>query len=97
MGAAEGIIAPPPMDDAPIAPPPPPIIETPLPDGPDPNAMELVKPDVEIWRGDSEWPQIPARFSDRLDTAYIKGNRASVKPWVQFNLAARRLLAKRSW
>ena len=61
------------MDDAPIAPPPPPIIETPLPGGPDPNAMELVRPEMEIWRGDSQWPQIPARFSNRLDPAYVTG------------------------
>jgi hypothetical protein len=72
------------MDDAPIAPPPPPIIETPLPGGPDPEAMELVKPEVEIWRGDSEWPQIPARFSDRLDPAYVTGTEP-VWLKVQFN------------
>jgi hypothetical protein len=72
-GGIETVSVPPPQEDPPIAPPPPAIIENPLPGGPDPNAMELVKPEVEIWRGDSQWPQIPARFSNWLDPAYVTG------------------------
>jgi hypothetical protein len=65
---------PPPKDEpSDVPPPPPPIIETPLPGGPDPSEVELVKPEVEVWRGTSEWPQIPERRSNRLDEAYVTG------------------------
>jgi hypothetical protein len=56
-----------------IPPPPPPVIETPLPGGANPADIELANPEVEIWRGESEWPQIPERRSNRLDTAYVTG------------------------
>jgi hypothetical protein len=56
----EAMDVPPPKGEVTIAPPPPPTIETPLPGGPDVSEMELVKPEVEVWRGESEWPQIPA-------------------------------------
>lgn len=81
----EPVIALPGAAEAPIPPPPPPVIET--PGERDPNAMELVKPEVEIWRGDSQWPQIPARVSNRLDPAYVTGTQP-VTLRVQFNLAA---------
>ena len=73
-------------DEVPI-PPPPPIVETPFQGGPDPNAMALVRPEMEIWRGDSQWPQIPARFSNRLNPAYVTGTEPV---WLraQFNSAA---------
>ena len=84
-GAATALIPPAAEADPVIAAPPPPVADTPLP--PDPDAMDLVKPDVEIWRGDSEWPQVPARVSNRLDKAYVAG---SEPVWLraQFNPAA---------
>jgi hypothetical protein len=70
-----------------IAPPPPPAIE-PIADGlPDPAKVELVKPDVEIWRQESESPQVPARRSNRLDQAFVTGT-APVTLRVQFSPAA---------
>lgn len=72
-GGAVAVVIPPPETETPIAPPPPLLIETPLPGGPDLSGMELLKPDVEIWRGDSDWPQIPARRSSQLDPAYVTG------------------------
>ena len=69
----EAIDVPPPKGEVSIPPPPPPMIETPLPGGPDPSTVELVKPEVEVWRGASEWPQIPERRSNRLDEAYVTG------------------------
>jgi hypothetical protein len=76
-GAGGGIIEPPLVPsaqaDVPIAPPPPPTIETPLPGGPDPNAIELAKPDVEVWRAEGDSPQTPARLPERLDKAYVAG------------------------
>lgn len=64
---------PPPQTEASVAPPPPPVVETPVSGIPDPATMELVRPDVEIWRGDSQWPQVPARRSNQLDPAYVTG------------------------
>jgi hypothetical protein len=81
----EQAIIPPPVADPVVPPPPPPIIET--PGERDPNAMELVRPEVEIWRGDSQWPQIPARFSNWLNPAYVTGTQP-VTLLVQFNSAA---------
>lgn len=78
---------PPPQAETLIAPPPPPIVETPLPGGPNAEEIELVKPDVEIWRGESEWPQIPARNSNRLAPAYVTGTEP-VWLRVQFDPAA---------
>lgn len=75
---------PPPQPEASIAPPPPPVLETPLPGGPDPAEMELAKPEVEIWREQSEWPQIPPRRFNQLDLAYITGTEP-VALRVQFN------------
>jgi hypothetical protein len=39
----------------------------------DPAALELAKPDVEIWRNESEYPQIPARRANRLALSYVTG------------------------
>lgn len=64
---------PPPKEEVTIAPPPPPVIENPVPGGVDPAEIEIVKPEVEIWRGESEWPQIPGRGSNSLDKAYVTG------------------------
>jgi len=44
-------------------------------------------PDVEIWREESELPQIPARNLNRLEPAYIAGD-DSVVLRVQFNSLA---------
>ena len=40
--------------------------------------MELVKPDVEIWRQQSESPQVPTRRINRLDQAFVTGPRRSL-------------------
>lgn len=56
-----------------IAPPPPPAIDPPAAIAPDPAEMELVKPEVEIWRNGSVNPQIPSRQLNRLKPAYITG------------------------
>jgi hypothetical protein len=81
------IDVPPPEPETPIPPPPPPVIETPLPGGLDFSAMELAKPDVEIWRAESEMPQVPARRSEILDPAYVTGTEP-VWLRVQFDPAA---------
>lgn len=88
----EAAMVPPPETEAPIAPPPPPVIETPLPGLPDP---ELAKPDVEVWRPESESPQTPARLPERLDTAYVAGP-APVWLRVQYNplAAGKRVLVR---
>jgi hypothetical protein len=49
------------------------MVETPQSGGLDPAALELAKPDVEIWRNESEYPQIPARRSNRLALSYVTG------------------------
>jgi hypothetical protein len=68
------------------------MVETPLPGVPDPAQMELVKPEVEIWRTESESPQIPPRVSNRLAPAYFTGN-APVVLRVQFSpLAAGKIV-----
>jgi hypothetical protein len=72
-GGTVGIIVPPPLTEVPVEPPPPPMVETPVAGLPDPSEMELAKPEVEIWRESSEWPQVPARTSNRLDKAYVTG------------------------
>jgi hypothetical protein len=73
-----------PEPEEPIAPPPPPLVETLLPGEPDAAEIELVKPDVEIWREQSESPQIPARTFNRLAQAYVAGT-DSVVLRVQFD------------
>lgn len=85
QGAPEYV--PPPQAEASVAPPPAPVVETPVSGIPDPSAMELAKPDVEIWRDESQWPQIPARRSNQLDPAYVTGTEPV---WlnVQFNPVA---------
>lgn len=81
-----------PEPEASIAPPAPPLVETPLPGAPDPSQIELVKPDVEVWREESENPQIPARQFNQLTQAYIAGTDPVVLR-VQFNpLAAGKLV-----
>jgi hypothetical protein len=72
--------------EAPMAPPPPPVTE-PVGALPDPAEAELVKPDVEIWRQESESPQVPARRTNRLDQAFVTGT-APVTLRVQFSPAA---------
>ena len=72
-GVSATVDVPPPQLEAAIAPPPPPMVETPLPGAPDPAQMELAKPDVEVWRTESESPQIPPRVSNRLAPAYFTG------------------------
>ena len=72
-GAVEAVVVPPPQPEPSIAPPPPPAVENPVPGAPDPSQLELAKPDVEVWRTQSESPQIPARVSNRLDQAYFTG------------------------
>jgi hypothetical protein len=72
--------------EAPMAPPPPPVTE-PVGGLPDPAEVELVQPDVEIWRQESESPQVPARRSNRLDQAFVTGT-APVTLRVQFSPAA---------
>lgn len=88
----EGLLAPPPVPEPSIAPPPPPMVETPLPGAPDAAQIELAKPDVEVWREESENPQIPARQFNQLTQAYIAGTDPVVLR-VQFNpLAAGKLV-----
>ena len=70
-GSAETVI-PPEQLETPIAPPPPPVIETPLPP-PDPAELVLAQPSVEVWRAESESPQIPPRQFNKLDEAYVTG------------------------
>ncbi|HKP03476.1 MAG TPA: hypothetical protein VJU77_08970 [Chthoniobacterales bacterium] len=91
----EIIDVPPPKSDVPIAPPPPPVVENPLSVGPDPEEMELVKPDVEVWREDSEFPQIPPRQFEQLEQAYVTGTEPVVLR-VQFHplAAGKRVFVK---
>jgi hypothetical protein len=63
----------PPEPETRIAPPPPGMVETPLPGLPDPSEMERAKPDVEIWRPQSESPQVPERRSNKLALTYVTG------------------------
>jgi hypothetical protein len=83
----EVLDVPPPDPEPSIAPPPPPVIETVVPGLPDPAQVELLKPDVEIWRQQSESPQVPARQINRLDQAFVTGTEP-VTLRVQFNPAA---------
>jgi hypothetical protein len=69
----EVLDVPPPEPEISIAQPPPAIVETPLPGLPDPADLERAKPDVEIWRPQSEWPQVPERRSNKLDLTYVTG------------------------
>jgi hypothetical protein len=71
---AEGVAVPPADPEPSIAPPPPPVIETVVPGLPDQAELELLKPDVEIWRQQSESPQVPARQINRLQPAFVTGN-----------------------
>lgn len=81
------IDVPPPQVEVALPAPPPPMEETPVAGLPDPEAVEMAKPQVEIWREGSEWPQIPARTANRLDKAYVTGTEPV---WLraQFNPAA---------
>lgn len=91
-GAPPAAYVPPPEPEASIAPPPPPFVETPLPGQPDPAEMELAKPEVEVWREESESPQVPERTSNQLEQAYIAGTDPVVLR-VQFNpLAAGKIV-----
>ena len=72
--------------EAPMAPPPPPVTE-PVGGLPDPAEVELVQPGVEIWRQESESPQVPTRRVNRLDQAFVTGT-APVTLRVQFSPAA---------
>jgi hypothetical protein len=81
------VAAPPPDPEPSIAPPPPPVIEPVVPGLPDPEEVELVKPDVEVWRAESESPQVPARRINRLEPAFVAGT-APVTLRVQFAPAA---------
>lgn len=73
--------------EAPMQPPPPPVIEPIVPGLPDPAKVELVQPDLEIWRQQSESPQVPTRLSNRLDQAFVTGS-DPVTLRVQFSPAA---------
>lgn len=84
---AEVAVAPPPDPEPSIAPPPPPFIETVVPGLPDQAELELLKPDVEIWRQESQSPQVPARQINRLQQAFVTGTEP-VTLRVQFNPAA---------
>jgi hypothetical protein len=80
-----GIVSvPPPEVEAPIAPPPPPLVETLVPGEPDAAEIALVEPQVEVWREQSESPQIPARSLNRLEQTYVAGT-DSVVLRVQFD------------
>jgi hypothetical protein len=70
---AEPIDAPAPQVEVTVPPPPPPIVEIPLSVGPSATEIELAKPEVQIWRQESESPQIPERSSNKLDQAYVTG------------------------
>jgi hypothetical protein len=72
VGVGISISVPPPQGETPIAPPPS-AVEVPVVDGVDPAQVEIAKPDVEIWRAESESPQIPVHFSNWLDKAYVTG------------------------
>ena len=81
-GSVETVI-PPEQLETPIAPPPPPAIETPLPP-PDPAEVVLAQPSVEVWRAESESPQVPPRQFNKLDAAFVTGTEP-VWLRVQFN------------
>jgi hypothetical protein len=83
-GASAVAFVPPPQSETAIPPPPPPVVETPLAGQPDPAEIELVKPEVEVWRPEGELPQIPQRQLNQLDRAYIAGT-APVALRVQFD------------
>jgi hypothetical protein len=70
-----------------MAPPPPPVIEPIVAGLPDAAEVELLQPDVEVWRQQSESPQVPTRRSNRLDQAFVTGTEP-VTLRVQFNPAA---------
>jgi hypothetical protein len=92
----EIIDVPPPKSDTPIdPPPPPPVLENPVSVGPGLEEMELVKPDVEVWREESEFPQIPPRQFEQLDQAYVTGTEPVVLR-VQFDplAAGKRVFVK---
>jgi hypothetical protein len=84
---AEAVAAPPPDPEPSIAPPPPPVSETIVEGLPDPAELELLKPDVEIWRQQSESPQAPTRGINRLEQAFVTGTEP-VTLKVQFSPAA---------
>jgi hypothetical protein len=73
--------------EAPMEPPPPPVIDPIVPGLPDPARVELVQPDVEVWRQQSESPQVPARRFNRLEQAFVTGTEP-VTLRVQFSPAA---------
>jgi hypothetical protein len=83
-GASGGVDVPPPLPETPLAPPPPSADENPLPGGLDLGDAELAKPEVEIWRDSSEWPQVPERRFNRLAQTYVTGT-APVWLRVQFD------------
>ena len=80
----EVLDVPPPATETALPAPPPAMIETPLPGIPDPADLERAKPDVEIWRPESEWPQVPARRSHKLDWTLVEGSQP-VSLRVQFD------------
>jgi hypothetical protein len=63
-----------PQAEASIPPAPPPVIEPLIPGLPDPAGVESAKPDLEIWRPDSETPQVPARLTNLLAPALVTGS-----------------------
>jgi hypothetical protein len=62
---------PPEQPEASATPPPPPVIEIPLPVSP--AELVLARPNVEIWRAESESPQVPPRQFNKLAEAYVTG------------------------
>lgn len=69
----DAVVLPPPQAEPSIAAPPPPAVENPVPGAPDPAQMELAKPDIEVWRTESDAPQVPTRVSNHLAQAYFTG------------------------
>src|ERR1044071_3471312 len=65
------LIVDPPQEDYLIEPPPPPLIEGPVIGGIAPGTGS---PQFEVWRPQSEWPQIPQRQFSRLNPVYVAGN-----------------------
>ncbi|MFZ1220143.1 MAG: hypothetical protein WAO00_12680 [Chthoniobacterales bacterium] len=88
---------PPEQPEAPATPPPPPVIETPLSVS-NPAELLLAQPDVEIWRAESESPQVPPRQFNKLDQAYVTGTEP-VWLRVQFDplAAGKTVYVKPSW
>jgi hypothetical protein len=76
-----------PQTEDPMPPPPPPALEPIVPGLPDAEEVELVQPDVEIWRQQSQSPQVPARRLNQLAQAFVAGT-DPVTLRVQFNPAA---------